>query len=404
MACMAAGSAAGSHAAPGDNPRMRNGPFSLIPQDPPLEDTEQGSTLPSAGLEPAAQQAVRELLREGESSNTRNSYQSAMRYWAAWHALRFERQMQLPLNVACVLQFIIDHAQRQTGAGLASEMPAHMDRALVEAGYKAREGPLSHNTLVHRMAVLSKAHQVHGLANPCQDGAVRELMSRTRKAYARRGEQPAKKDALTRDLLEQLLQTCDDSLRGRRDRALLLFAWSSGGRRRSEVAGADMRHLRAVGPQEFIYTLAHSKTNQSGRDAPENHKPVTGRAAQALTDWLRAAAIQEGPIFRRIRKGGHVGEPLSPAAVRDIVKQRCALAGVEGDFSAHSLRSGFVTEAGRQNVPLPDAMALTGHSSVNTVLGYFRADSALSNRAARLLDAGDDDAAAAAQGSGRPQS
>lgn len=383
---------------------MRNGPFSLIPQDQPLEDIQQGSTLPSAGLEPAAQQAVRELLREGESTNTRNSYQSAMRYWAAWHALRFERQMQLPLDVACVLQFIIDHAQRQTGAGLASEMPAHMDRALVEAGYKAREGPLSHNTLVHRMAVLSKAHQVHGLANPCQDGAVRELMSRTRKAYARRGEQPAKKDALTRDLLEQLLQTCDDSLRGRRDRALLLFAWSSGGRRRSEVAGADMRHLRVVGPQEFIYTLAHSKTNQSGRDAPENHKPVTGRAAQALADWLRAAAIQEGPIFRRIRKGGHVGEPLSPAAVRDIVKQRCALAGVEGDFSAHSLRSGFVTEAGRQNVPLPDTMALTGHSSVNTVLGYFRADSALSNRAARLLDAGDDDVAAAAQGSGRPQS
>ncbi|WP_339959147.1 site-specific integrase [Delftia acidovorans] len=383
---------------------MRNGPFSLIPQDQPLEDTQQGSTLPSAGLEPASQQAVRELLREGESTNTRNSYQSAMRYWAAWHALRFERQMQLPLNVPCVLQFIIDHAQRQTGAGLASEMPAHMDRALVEAGYKAREGPLSHNTLVHRMAVLSKAHQVHGLANPCQDGAVRELMSRTRKAYARRGEQPAKKDALTRDLLEQLLQTCDDSLRGRRDRALLLFAWSSGGRRRSEVAGADMRHLRAVGPQEFIYTLAHSKTNQSGRDVPENHKPVTGRAAQALADWLRAAAIQEGPIFRRIRKGGHVGEPLSPAAVRDIVKQRCALAGVEGDFSAHSLRSGFVTEAGRQNVPLPDTMALTGHSSVNTVLGYFRADSALSNRAARLLDARDDDAAAAAQGSGRPQS
>lgn len=404
MACIAAGSAVGSPAAPGDNPRMRNGPFPLTPQDQSLEDTRQGSTLPSAGLEPAAQQAVRELLREGESTNTRNSYQSAMRYWAAWHALRFERQMQLPLDVACVLQFIIDHAQRQTGAGLASEMPAHMDRALVEAGYKAREGPLSHNTLVHRMAVLSKAHQVHGLANPCQDGAVRELMSRTRKAYARRGEQPAKKDALTRDLLEQLLQTCDDSLRGRRDRALLLFAWSSGGRRRSEVAGADMRHLRAVGPQEFIYTLAHSKTNQSGRDAPENHKPVTGRAAQALADWLRAAAIQEGPIFRRIRKGGHVGEPLSPAAVRDIVKQRCALAGVEGDFSAHSLRSGFVTEAGRQNVPLPDTMALTGHSSVNTVLGYFRADSALSNRAARLLDAGDDDAAAAAQGSGRPQS
>ena len=381
---------------------MRQGPPLLPPLPSIADETRTGDAALTHGLEPAARQAVRELLREGESTNTRNSYQSAMRYWSAWHALRFGRQMKLPVDVACVLQFIIDHAQRQTGAGLASEMPVHMDHALVEAGYKARPGALSHGTLVHRVAVLSKAHQVHGLANPCQDGAVRELMSRTRKAYARRGERPAKKDALTRELLERLLDTCDDSLRGMRDRALLLFAWASGGRRRSEVATADMRHVRAVGPGEYIYTLAHSKTNQSGREAPENHKPLTGRAAQALAQWLHAARIEEGPLFRRIRKGGHVGEPLSPAAVRDIVRQRCALAGVQGDFSAHSLRSGFVTEAGRQNVPLSDTMALTGHHSVNTVLGYFRADSALSNRAARLLDDGGDgpDAAAPSGGDG----
>ena len=337
-------------------------------------------------LAPKAHQAIKELMHEGESANTRNSYQSAMRYWAAWHVLRLGQPMQLPLTVASVLQFIIDHAQRQTGAGLVSEMPADIDEALVAAGYKAKKGPPSHNTLVHRMAVMSKAHQVHSMLNPCQDGAVKELMSRTRKAYARRGELPQKKEALTRDVLEELLTTCDDSLRGQRDRALLLFAWASGGRRRSEVASADMRYLRAVGDDDFIYTLTHSKTNQSGTDAPENHKPVTGRAAQALKSWLQAAEIVEGPIFRRIRKGGHVAEPLTPAAVRNIVKERCALAGVEGDFSAHSLRSGFVTEAGRQNVPLPDTMALTGHQSVNTVLGYYRADTALQNRAARLLD------------------
>jgi hypothetical protein len=38
-----------------------------------------------------------------------------------------------------------------------------------------------------------------------------------------------------------------------------------------------------------------------------------------------------------------------------IVKRRAALAGLDGDFSAHSLRSGFMTEAGRQNVPLAEA-------------------------------------------------
>lgn len=223
------------------------------------------------------------------------------------------------------------------------------------------------------------------LKNPCHDPRVRELLSRTRKAYAKRGALPRKKDALTKDPLQALLATCDDSLRGKRDRALLLFAWASGGRRRSEVAGADMQFLKRV-PEGFVYTLAYSKTNQAGVDRPENSKPLLGPAGEALQDWLEQSGISSGAIFRRIRKGGHLGEALSPAAVRDIVKKRCALAGIEGDFSAHSLRSGFVTEAGRQNVPLAETMAMTGHHSVATVMGYFRAESALSNGAARLLE------------------
>ena len=72
--------------------------------------------------------------------------------------------------------------------------------------------------------------------------------------------------------------------------------------------------------------------------------------------------------------------------MRDIVKERCALAGVEGSFSAHSLRAGFVTEAGRQNMPLPETMATTGHQSVATVVGYFRAASALGSKVGRMLD------------------
>lgn len=334
----------------------------------------------------ASVRAIKDLLQEGESANTRSSYQSALRYWQAWHLLRYGEAMALPTDVAHVLQFIVDHAERQSATGLRSELPETVDRALVQGGHKARMGPLAHSTLVHRMAVLSKYHQAQGWPNPCQDPHVRELMSRTRKAYAKRGVLPQKKEALTKDVLTALLATCDDSLRGKRDRALLLFAWASGGRRRSEVAQAEVRHLRQVAAGEYLYTLTHSKTNQSGLDAPDNHKPVLGAAGAALQDWLASAGIVEGAIFRRIRKGGHVGEPLSPAAVRTIVKDRCALAGVEGDFSAHSLRSGFVTEAGRRNVPLPETMALTGHHSVATVLGYFRAESALQNPAARMMD------------------
>ena len=118
-------------------------------------------------------------------------------------------------------------------------------------------------------------------------------------------------------------------------------------------------------------------------------KPLVGSAAAAMTEWLavlQAHGVQEGKIFRRIRKGGHLGEPLAAAAVRDIVKERCALAGIEGRFSAHSLRAGFVTEAGKQNMPLPETMAMRGHQSVATVVGYFRAESALSSKVSRMLD------------------
>lgn len=340
--------------------------------------------LPTA-LSDVTQRAVDELLREGESRNTLLSYRSALRYWAAWYGIRYGSQIHLPVPTSCVLQFIVDHAERSTDNGLVSELPYDIDQALVQAGYKGKMGALAHNTLVHRIAVLSKAHQLRELKNPCHNPKVRELLSRTRKAYAKRGALPQKKDALTKDPLQAILATCDDSLRGQRDRALLLFGWASGGRRRSEIAEADFEHLKPV-TEGYLYTLAHSKTNQSGLDQPENSKPVLGQAAEALRSWLEVSGIIEGRIFRRVLKGGHLGSALSAAAVRDIVKSRCLAAGIVGKFSAHSLRSGFVTEAGRQNVPLAETMAMTGHHSVATVLGYFRAESTVNSGAARLLE------------------
>lgn len=358
----------------------------------PLSTT--GTTQPSNAeswnsLSASTLQALHELLRQGEAENTLRSYASAMRYWAGWMQLRLGHTIALPLSVEVVLQFIADHAPRQTATGVRGELPVEVDLALVQSGCKAKLGAPAHATLVHRLAVLSKAHQSRNLPNPCQDPRVREVLARARKVYARQGGRAQKKDALTKDVLQRLLNTCDDSLVGLRDRALLLFAWSSGGRRRSEVAQADMRFLRQLAPGRFVYTLLHSKTNQSGRDNPDQHKPVLGAAGAALQAWLAASGIQEGAIFRRIRKGGHLdgtGAALSPAAVRLIVLERCGQAGVEGDFSAHSLRSGFVTEAGRRNISLAQTMALTGHQSVPTVLGYFRAEAALHNPAAHLME------------------
>jgi hypothetical protein len=419
---------------------------------------ERHAVLDPARLAATAENAARALLRQGESVNTRMSYGSAMRYWCAWYAARYGHALSLPVPVPVVVQFIVDHAARRHEDGdadggadgstqdngmpdeadqarhrkpppvgprrkageLVSELPPDVDHALVKNGYKARLGPPALNTLIHRIAVLSKAHQMahagttgatrasapssgpgspgratagvpngQKLANPCSDPLVRELLARTRRAYAQRGARSKRQRALTKDPLQLLLATCDESLRGKRDRALLLFAWATGGRRRSEVAAATLENLQRVNAEAFVYTLAHSKTNQRGELRPEDVKPLVGSAAAAMTEWLavlQAHGVQEGPIFRRIRKGGHLGEPLAPAAVRDIVKERCALAGIEGRFSAHSLRAGFVTEAGKQNMPLPETMAMTGHQSVATVVGYFRAESALGSKVSRMLD------------------
>ena len=336
-------------------------------------------------LDGAAQCAIDELLREGESANTQKSYRSALRYWAAWHVMRYGCPIQMPVAISAVLQFIVDHVERITDKGLVSELPSSIDLALVNAGHKRKPGALAYSTLMHRIAVLSKTHHLRDSINPCHDAKVRELLAYIRKAYAKRGVVPGKKEALTKSSLNALLDTCDDTLRGKRDRALLLFAWASGGRRRSEVTGADMRFLKRV-EEGFTYTLMHSKTNQAGLHRPENEKPVLGIAATAMSAWLDASEINEGRIFRQVRKGGKLGAELAPAAVRDIVKYRCELAGITGDFSAHSLRSGFVTEAGRQNMPLAETMAMTGHQSVTTVLAYSRAGSSVSSKAARLLE------------------
>ena len=346
-------------------------------------------------LDREAARAVSAFHVEGESANTRRVYAQAYRYWGAWYALRYGRPLSLPLAAPVVLQFLVDHLRHGEGGRLKHLLPAEVDGALVQFGYKAKPGPLSLNTVEQRIAALSTAHQklladrsaVPEGFNPVRTEAVRRLLSAIRRAYAKRGEPLRTATAATRKPLEAMLATCDQSLLGVRDRALLLFGFASGGRRRSEITAATFANVTRHG-DGFTYELRHSKTNRSGRADPNAAKPIVGVAADALQAWierLHAAGIRSGPVFRRLTND-RIGEGLSPAAVRDIVKRRAAAAGVGEGFSAHSLRSGFVTEAARQKVSLPETMALTGHTSVATVLRYFQAGAAGTSRAAALLD------------------
>jgi integrase len=199
-----------------------------------------------------AADAVRELLAEAAAANTTRSYASALRYWAGWHAARYGLELMLPVPEATVLQFVVDHVVRRSAEGeLAWELPVAVDRALVAAGLKAKLGPWTLATVRHRVAVLSTAHRLKQVANPCEQPAIRTVLSRAARAAVKRGERPRKKTAITLAELEAMLATCDDSLEGLRDRALLCFGFASGGRRPTEIAPADLRDRRRIGPPAY---------------------------------------------------------------------------------------------------------------------------------------------------------
>lgn len=154
---------------------------------------------------------------------------------------------------------------------------------------------------------------------------------------------------------------------------LLYLGFASGGRRRSEIAVADLRDLRAIGPGQYVYRLSTARRSRPGRARrPPPDKPILSVAGAALVAWLEASQLREGPLFRRLWKTT-LGPGLSGEAVAEIVQRRARQASQRGDFGGHSLHSGFVTEGGRQGIALHALMAMTEHRSVASVNDYFPA-------------------------------
>lgn len=349
----------------------------------PVATARNTALLDPTALDAATARATEELLAEGTPLNTARSYASAMRYWAAWYALRYGGSLHTqPVPVTVVNQFVVDHLERRAGAALRHDLPGDVDAQLVAIGVKKALGALSSATVSHRLAVLAKWHRLQQWESPTDDHRIKTLVAKARRAQAKRGVVTRKKTAAVAEPLQAMLDTCTDGLRGVRDRALLMLAWSGGGRRRSEVIEVQVEDLRRLGPQTWTYALGRTKTNATGR---RREKPLRAEAAIALERWIEAAQLREGPLFRRLFRHGKVGaRALSSDQVARIVQRRARMAGLAGDWAAHSLRSGFVTEAGRQGVPLGEVMAMTEHRSVGTVMGYFQAGVLLTSRVSAL--------------------
>ena len=105
------------------------------------------------------------------------------------------------------------------------------------------EGPHAPSTVRRRLAHWSTLHRWRGLTGPFGVPNVRQaLRLATRAARHPRGRKSER--PVTRDVLDQLLATCEaGSPSDLRDRALLLVAFASGGRRRSEAASLRVADL-----------------------------------------------------------------------------------------------------------------------------------------------------------------
>jgi integrase len=196
-----------------------------------------------------------------------------------------------------------------------------------------------------------------------------------------------------------LLATCEGiGPAALRDRALLLVAFASGGRRRSEIATLRIEQLIAEspvpanpatpeGPMLSCMTIELGRTKTTAAE-DANRVKLVGRAADALQRWLDRAAISAGYIFRRIDRWDNIASrPLSPAGVNHIVKRRLALAGYDvADYSAHGLRAGYLTQAAKDGVALPEAMRQSQHRSVQQAANYYNDAEAELSRAARLAE------------------
>lgn len=337
----------------------------------------------------------RHLVNEGMGENTLRALTSDLAYLEAWAMAATGSPLPFPASEALLLKFVAHHLWRPQQREIEPNhgMPVGVEDQLRAQGFLRVSGPHAPATVRRRLANWSTLTRWRGLegsfSSPSVKSAIRLAVRALNRPRSRKSV-----NAITGDILGKLLATCSgEDLTAMRDRAILMVAFASGGRRRSEVASLRVEQLVKQAPVTDengsplpslgIY-LGRTKT--SGADHDETVY-LTGRPVEALTRWLEAARIDKGSVFRKVDRWGNVAaRALEPSAINRIVKQRAQMAGLDAaEFSAHGLRSVYLTEAANSGIPLPEAMEQSRHRSVQQASDYYNNAKRRSGRASLLL-------------------
>jgi site-specific recombinase XerD len=289
---------------------------------------------------------ARQYARAGKAENTKRAYRSGWRDFETWCMAQGRRS--LPATVETVVEYLTHLAAR---------------------GQKL-------STINVKRAAISSAHVMAGAQDPTKHGDVTSLMKGITRSLAKLGKTtPAKKAPVTLEDLRAMLATIDTgTIAGKRDKAILLIGYA-GAFRRSELVNVNVEDVRTNG--HLVIVLPTSKTDQEGQGLKkhiEALEDVTLCPVQAYREYLDAAGINSGPVFRRLNRFGQpTGHRLTAQSVALIVKRMARDAGMDWRaFSGHSLRAGFVTSAHLAGAGEADIMKQTGHKSRDTLQGYIR--------------------------------
>jgi site-specific recombinase XerD len=270
---------------------------------------------------------------------------------------------------------------RQTGQG---SLPAAPETVALYLTYLVDERKRKASTLARRVAAISQVHQAAGFPTPTAESVVRSVLAGIRRVH---GSEQTAKMALSPELLKKLVAKLPDTLRGRRDRALLLVGFA-GALRRSELVALAVRDV-AFEAEGLVLTVRRSKTDPNaegqlvGIPYGEQAETCPVRTLQA---WLEAAKITEGAVFRPIERWSNRIEPrpLEDRRVATLLKTLVGRAGLDPKhFAGHSLRSGLATAAAAGGASERAIMDQTRHKSVKQVRRYIQRGSLFRDNAAK---------------------
>ncbi|WP_375428856.1 site-specific integrase [uncultured Sphingomonas sp.] len=317
-------------------------------------------------LAPDDRERVERYMLRASADATLRAYKSDWRLFCAWCAENGYRPLPAaPVTVAAFLTLLAE-----TGYSPREDLLTKRGRA-IKFGEPT---PLSRSTIGRRLAAIVFAHRAAEVEPPTsQPGAARlEKAVRAIRREKKETDEVVKKRAADGDVLRDMLRSvAGEDLRGYRDRALLAIGMA-GAFRRSELVAITIARV-TQDTRGLSVRIGSSKTDQYGKGQtvaiPDGRRLEPVRHYRA---WLAKAGIDSGPVFRKLTPQGRLTDKaMSAQGVALVVKAAAITAGYRSEtFSAHSLRSGFLTEAGRQNANLFKMRSHSRHASIEMVAEY----------------------------------